>query len=324
MNHYDEASPDRPRHPIGVVAERTGLTQEVLRVWERRYGVVAPARAEGGRRLYSDADVDRLRLLRSATRGGRSIGAVAPLPVPELIRLVREDEAAREDREDREGREPVGRAAPPAVNLDAAMAYTRTLDARGLEGLLRRTAALTGALVFLERMAAPLLRAVGDEWHAGRLSPAQEHVATEVVQRVVIHVLGMMHVPDDAPVFLVGGPAGDRHGMGALLAAAAGASESWRVVYLGPDLPAADIVQAAMDSGARAVGLSVVFVDDRRRVVGEIREVRDGLPATVPLLVGGAGAAPIRAELDHSAIRVLEDLDSLRSALRRLSPRKEG
>src|SRR5512135_303854 len=80
-----------PRHPIRVVAERTGLSPDVLRAWERRYGVVAPARSAAGQRLYSDADIDRFALLAKATRSGRPHGPTASLPLEELRRLVAED-----------------------------------------------------------------------------------------------------------------------------------------------------------------------------------------------------------------------------------------
>jgi MerR family transcriptional regulator, light-induced transcriptional regulator len=316
MNGESEAG---PRHPIGVVAERTGITQELLRVWERRYGAVTPLRSEGGQRLYSNADVERLRLLRRATQGGRPIGAVARLPLPELARLVSEDEAERGVRERGRGAGFPGME----MDLDAALEHARALDAGALEVLLRRTAALMGAAEFLERMVAPFLRRIGEEWHAGRLSPAREHAATGVVQRVVSGVLGQMSPPDDAPVFLVGGPAGDRHEMGSLLAAATAAAERWRVIYLGPDLPARDIVEAAASSGARAVGLSVVFVDDRERVLRELREVRERLPASVPLVIGGGAAAPLEGELEHPSTRVVADLEGLRAALRGWS-RPEG
>src|SRR5919206_4189304 len=93
MNH--RAEPDVARHPIGVVAERTGLSPDLLRVWERRYRAVEPSRSGDGQRAYSDADIERLRLLRLATTAGRSIGQVARLATEELARLVGEDEAAR-------------------------------------------------------------------------------------------------------------------------------------------------------------------------------------------------------------------------------------
>src|SRR5918997_5056654 len=91
------SEPDIARHPIGVVAERTGLSPDLLRVWERRYQAVEPSRSLDGQRAYSDADVERLRLLRLATLAGRSIRQVARLTSDELARLVREDEAARQE-----------------------------------------------------------------------------------------------------------------------------------------------------------------------------------------------------------------------------------
>src|SRR3569623_849784 len=78
----------RQRHPIAGVAQRTGLSQDVLRVWERRYEAVVPARSETGVRLYSDADIERLILLRTATRGGRGIGQVAKLSTRALETIV--------------------------------------------------------------------------------------------------------------------------------------------------------------------------------------------------------------------------------------------
>ena len=86
--------PADPRHPIKVVARRTGLTPDVLRVWEKRYRAVSPTRLDTGRRLYSDADVERLLLLRRATLAGRRIGQVAKMPNAELEPLVVDDETA--------------------------------------------------------------------------------------------------------------------------------------------------------------------------------------------------------------------------------------
>ena len=83
-----------PKHPIQVVARRTGLTADLLRVWEKRYEAVSPGRSATSRRLYSDADVHRLLLLRRATLGGRRIGQVAGLSTEELEVLVATDEAA--------------------------------------------------------------------------------------------------------------------------------------------------------------------------------------------------------------------------------------
>ena len=82
------------KHPIKVVAQRTGLSPHVIRAWERRYGVVSPARTEGNQRLYSTADIERLDLLRRATELGHNISHLAELPSLRLRRLLA-DEALR-------------------------------------------------------------------------------------------------------------------------------------------------------------------------------------------------------------------------------------
>src|SRR5678815_5381555 len=78
-------------HPIQIVTRRTGLSADVLRVWEKRYAVVTPVRSASGRRLYSDADIERLRLLVQATRVGRPIGQVAALPTAALRALLSDE-----------------------------------------------------------------------------------------------------------------------------------------------------------------------------------------------------------------------------------------
>src|SRR5512141_668232 len=85
-----------PRYPVRLVALRTGLTPHVLRAWERRYGVVSPGRTEGGQRLYSELDIERLRLLRRLTDGGHAIRRIASLPLAELARLDEETGGAEE------------------------------------------------------------------------------------------------------------------------------------------------------------------------------------------------------------------------------------
>ena len=302
------------KHPIGVVAERTGLSPDLLRVWERRYRAVEPTRATDGQRLYSDTDVERLRLLRSATLAGRGIRQVAGLATEELTRLVREDEVARRRVAQRE--EPVG---PPSVgeSVDRALELARAVDAPGLESLLRRTAAALGVPVFLDAVVAPLLRRMGEEWKAGRLTVAQEHLATAIIQRVLEGTMHFLAAPHGAPNLLVATLSGEQHKMGALLAATAAAAEGWRVTYLGPDLPAVEIAGAAVAAGARMVGVSVVHLADRERVLTELRTVRSRLPASVPLLAGGAGAVALSPELDDPGIHVVADLSELRAALRK-------
>jgi len=312
MTALQESPPVAARHPIAVVAERTGLTQDVLRVWERRYGAVHPERGAGGQRRYTDADIARLALLHAATRAGRSIGQVAGLSTDALEALVNEDVTAR------------ARQAPPAVASSAAMeavaaslALARTLDGARLDEALRRTAAQLGVSAFLESVAAPLLRQVGDEWHAGRMTPAQEHLASSVLHDIIVETMRTFSKANGAPRVLVATAAGDRHAVGAALVGAAAAVEGWSVLYLGADLPAAEIADAARAAAVRVVALSVVYVDDRARMLGELRAIRSRLPREVTLIAGGGGSGALAAELSAMGVRVESSLAGLVAELRR-------
>jgi DNA-binding transcriptional MerR regulator len=304
---------DAARHPIGVVAERTGLSQDLLRVWERRYRAVEPSRTLDGQRVYSDADVERLRLLRRATKAGRSIRQVAPLTTDELASLVRDDEAARQQ---------LTRGAEGGVietareDVDRALELARGVNAPHLESFLRRVAAALGIPVFLDGLAAPFLRRMADEREGGRLTQVQERVATATIQRVLEGAIQFLGAPAYAPNLLLATPSGEQKVMGSVLTAAAAAAAGWRVTNLGTDLPATEIADAAQAVEARLVAVNIVNAADGDRVVAELRVLRSRLPVSVPLLAGGSGALALAPELRSLGIHVVADLSELRAALR--------
>jgi DNA-binding transcriptional MerR regulator/methylmalonyl-CoA mutase cobalamin-binding subunit len=310
------------RHPIAVVSERTGLSQDVLRVWERRYRAVEPVRDAGGQRLYTSDDVERLVLLHAATRGGRTIRQVARMETADLRALVDEDRDARAARDPGAAAAPVERleSVPAGEShgvVDAALALARAFDGAQLDRLLRRAAARQGLSDFIESVAAPLLRRVGDEWHAGRVSPAQEHLVSSTVHDIASEALRAFRARDDAPRVVVATPAGDRHGIGAVLAGAAAAMEGWAVISLGADLPAGDIAAAARAAGAQLVALSVVL-RDRPRVLDELRTLREQLAPEIAMIAGGPGAIALQDELVAAGIAVEPSLTALVAAMRRM------
>ena len=310
--HEDPAA---PRHPISVVAQRTGLTPDLLRVWERRYAVVAPGRGGGGQRLYSDADVARLRLLRDATLAGRSISQVASLSAAELARMVEEDAASRAVDRPLEDRREL-RSMVEAMVLLAA-----ELDGARLDATLRRAAARLGLPQFLNGVAVPTLRRIGEEWHAGRLSPAHEHLASSIFHDIVADTLRLATPDPAAPIIVVATPAGERHVNGALSIAALAAVSGWNVVYLGADLPAADIASAARATGAALVALSITQEADRRRITDELTRVRDAMPADVALWAGGTGAVALGKHSRLAGIDVMEPGADVAELLTRFAER---
>lgn len=301
--------PTVPRYPVRLVALRTGLSPHVLRAWERRYHVVSPTRTEGGQRLYSDLDVERLLRLRRLTEQGHAIGRIASLPLPELVRLEEELPAERV--------EIASQGAADAAT--GALQAARRFDAVELQAVLERAAVTLGVPVFLDQVVSPLLERIGEGWSERSVSVAQEHMASAVVRRVLGWLLRVYEVRNGAPSVVVATPPHHAHELGALMAAASAAAEGWNVTYLGPDLPVADLVSAVGQSGARAVAISAVYQPEGGDLLGVLRDTRARLPTDVTLLVGGSGALQVRAEAEAAGARVIESLAEFRALLPRLA-----
>ena len=312
-----------PRHPVRLVSERTGLSPHVLRIWERRYQAVAPGRSAGGQRLYSDADIERLRLLHLATEAGRNISHIVTLPDADLRAMVRADQEAERSAPSRSqvAGPPADDAALAGSLLQVAVEAVERLDAGLLEGALRRGIARLGLPGTVDRMITPLLIGIGERWHAGQLNPAHEHLATAVIRRVLDGVLQDCAAGGAArPRIVVATPSGQFHELGALLAAAEAASAGWQVTVLGVDLPLADISRAVELTGARAVALSLIYPHDDPRLAAELRQFIERLPGRVTLLLGGAATADYAASLpDHPRVVIVPDMPTFRLRLAELA-----
>ena len=318
----DSADSQTPRYPVRLVALRTGLTPHVLRAWERRYRVVTPTRSDGGQRLYSQLDVERLSRLRRLTERGHAIGRLASLELDELTRL--DEESGVETAPNPQPDAKAVRSSEGSVRgvAAAALRATQRLDGVELQAVLERAAVTLGVPDFLDGIVAPVLVDIGRGWRERSVSVAQEHLATAVFRRVLGWLLGVYEVDGAAPRLVVATPPGQVHELGALMVAVSAAAEGWAVTYLGPDLPVADLVSAVVQTGARAVAISVVYVPDGRDVAAALRETCAGLPAQVPLILGGAAAPAIRLEREVAGVIVIDSLPELRALLRRLG--KEG
>ena len=284
-----------PRHPIRVVAQRTGLSTPVLRAWERRYSVVIPSRSDGGQRLYSDADIRRLQLLASAVDGGRSIGLIADLESPQLEALIDEDRQM-----------PIqssgGLISPDTERVGLALEHIERMRTDALEQLLMRSAVEMRPHELVEGLMVPLLQEIGRGWQAGRVPPSTEHIASVAIRRFLEWMSSTNQKDQGSPLAITGTPAGQQHEFGALLAGVVAAYEGWRVRFLGPDLPALGIARAAQTMDARMVALSAVHPRLDTKGVQEVLELRRLLTPNVKMVIGGAGSEPFRDRWQEAGI----------------------
>jgi methanogenic corrinoid protein MtbC1 len=194
-----------------------------VRAWERRHGVIEPARTEGKARRYSEADVHRLGLLRAATASGHAIGSIASLSDQALARLA----------------EP-----GPALADGTIETYLRALarfDAIETMATLEAFARAHPAPMLVLDLLAPLMHEVGERWHEGALSIAEEHLATTQVRQILQSSIAAAHLDPGAPSIVLAAPESHLHDVGLLLGATLAAHRGARPIVLGANLPIAEI-----------------------------------------------------------------------------------
>lgn len=292
---------------IKAVALRTGLSVHVIRVWERRYRAIVPERSVTRRRLYTAEMVERLRLLLRLTREGRSIGTIAHLETAALIALLREGQASAE---------PIVQVqVTDAGLLEEALGAVRNHDASALEAVLTRAELMLGSQGMLRRMAGPLCQLLGDKWREGELTAAHEHLASAVMQSFLLRMTRSRPGEGPGPVLVTATPRGQVHELGALLVSAAAANLGWRVIYLGANLPAAELAGAVLQHQARALALSLVYPEDDTSLPGELERLRQLLPAGCALVAGGRALPVYRPVLEKLGARLCGDLSQLGQVL---------
>jgi methylmalonyl-CoA mutase cobalamin-binding domain/chain len=295
---------------MNVVSKRSGLSPHVIRIWEKRYQAVMPNRTDGGQRTYSDEDVFRLTLLRRLSEAGHKISGIARLPVEELEWLWEREQPGIGSLTD------VGM---PEDKMVAAMIRAVALMNRTeFEELLRRGVVKYGAHAALEKLIAPLTERIGDLWREGSLNAAHEHFASVSIREFLWSSIRPYAANAKAPGILVTTPTGQLHELGAIIVGAAAADVGWRVIYLGPSLPPAEIASAATQNGVRAVALSIVYPEDDPELPGELETLRNYLEPEIVILAGGRAAGSYADVLKRIGARRPGNLNDLYEELDRI------
>lgn len=279
----------------------TGLSLDTLRAWERRYEAVTPRRGDRGR-LYSEADVTRLRRLGRLVAQGHAIGSIAQLDDAALARLVESAGALAR-----------GAASVTPARLDDITAALDRYDLTAIEQALNRFAAILPPRELVAAVVMPLLKDIGDRWQSGRLRPAQEHLVSALVRSVLGGLLRTLTRPDARPRLVFAAPSGERHELGLLCAAVLAAADAFGVAYLGPDLPASDIWHAAKGAQASIVVVSLTIPGAVPEM--ELRRLA-AAPEGIVLWVGGPAASDLLPRLTSSS-RHIESLAALTATLER-------
>jgi MerR family transcriptional regulator, light-induced transcriptional regulator len=253
---------------IGELSKRSGVSPELLRAWERRYGLLRPTRSPGGLRLYSLDDLERVRLMREHLAGGLAAAEAASL----VSRPEHRDAATRS----------AASAASAIRELGAAL---DAFDEPRAQAVLDELLAATTLDALLSAVVLPYLRDLGKRWERGEASVAQEHFASAVVRG---RLLGLARGWGRGlgPLALLACLPGEQHDLGLIAFGLALRARGWRVAYLGPDTPLDTLDAAAGSLAPTLIVATSVDADRIARAADALAELADRYRVGL----GGSGA----------------------------------
>jgi MerR family transcriptional regulator, light-induced transcriptional regulator len=253
------------RFRIGELSRRSGVTPDLLRAWERRYGLLSPSRSAGGLRLYSEEDLLRVRAMQQQLAAGLAAAEAAAVATSERAIEPPANDTA-------EARRELGAA---LLAFDEARAHA------ALDALVSRFSLDT----VLAEVIVPYLHDLGEQWERGEISVAQEHFASSLLRGRLLG-LGRGWGQGHGPTALLACAPGEQHDLGLIAFGLALRARGWRILYLGADTPLESLAVAAQSSQPEWIVISAVNPHSldvaRESLIDVAREYR--------VAVGGAAA----------------------------------
>jgi MerR family transcriptional regulator, light-induced transcriptional regulator len=249
---------------IGEFARRVGVTPELLRAWERRYGLLQPIRTDGGFRLYTDDDAGRVERMKRALDEGLSAAEAARRALAEERPAERTLEGARE----------------------RLVAAAHDYDETALHAILDDALAGFSLETVLAELVIPALHEIGTQWERGKLEIGQEHFASNLVRERLLS-LARLWGRGAGPLAILACAPGERHDIGLIAFGLVLRSHGWRILFLGADTPLPTLRRAVDQTDPRLV---VVASMDSALLEAAGSDLRR-LGRSAPLMLSGTGAS---------------------------------
>lgn len=271
---------------IGELSRETGVSADVLRAWERRYGLIRPRRTGGGFRMYAASDVARVRAMRELVDAGVPAG-----------------EAARRVLATGDGAATAIAPEPIAAARERLRSVLRAFDDAGAQAAIDRLFATFDLETVLTAVLLPELEALGEDWESGVATVGQEHFAVNILRGRLL-ALGRGWDRGLGPRLVLACPPGEHHDVSLVMFGLLAHERGWRVTFLGANTPLDSIVAAVQALGADALVVYATFAT----ALTPCLESLAGLATTTKVYLAGAGAREAAAEVPASLVVLGEDI----------------
>jgi len=267
-----------PIYNLKAVVEKTGVSADALRAWERRYGLPNPARTEAGHRVYSRRDIDVIKWLVARQDEGLRIGRAVKLW--RSLEGDGQDPLASMPLPPEARRESVAAGSTVAEVRDAWLSASMAFDERSAEQALTRAFAMYPPEVVCSQIIAAGIAEIGEKWCKGEATPHQEHFASQLAVRRLERLIAATPPPTRRGQILAASASGEEHTIGLLTMTLLLRRAGWHVVYLGADVPQEQIEQTIEATKADLIVLVAQQLDTAASVLAMARTAQDqGLPA---------------------------------------------
>jgi len=287
---------------IAAISLDSGISKEVLRKWEERYGFPVPERDASGHRVYAAHQTARLKLIKRLIDNGMRPSQLVPMSEEALQSLLHEQSIAT----------PVSATESQVVN--ELMTLLESRDRIALESRLKQEVARLGLEKFVLEVMCSMNGAVGTAWEEGRIGIRDEHVYSEMIQSLIREAISQVTKPDGRPRLLITTPSGELHTLGILMVNGLASLHGACCISLGPETPVQEIPVAAADYRADIVCLCFSAAFPKRRILPYLKELRRVVPQSMEIWIGGAGATGLGRS--PRGIRLLPTLHDVIDAVR--------
>lgn len=310
---------------IQMAAQISGLSTHTIRAWEKRYKALVPNRSQTGRRLYSSEEIDRLTLLSQLTQIGNSIGQIANLPDPELKALFKKLTNSKDQVQATIKKVSYDNFADTKATYSNLMLAVQNYKFDILSHELNKAKVVLPPKKFALELVGPLLHEVGVMVERGLMNVSQEHALSSILKFHIGHILFKHYEKRNKSQHKIAfaTPEGDLHEFGILIAALLCVHYEHDFFYLGPNLPASALADAARATECDIVVVGSSTPPDMRitklTLDEYFNELSENLPPKIELWIGGESHFDAKGLLKkHKNIKLISSLPLLDELLEKL------